>query len=48
MALIVISSELPELMALCDRFIVLAGTRIADQFTKAEASEERIMLAATR
>ena len=48
MALVVISSELPELMALCDRFIVLAGMRIADQFSKAEASEERIMLAATR
>ena len=46
-ALIVISSELPELLALCDRFIVLARGRIADQFTKAEASEQRLMLAAT-
>ena len=48
MALVVISSELPELTALCDRFIVLAGMRIADRFPKAEASEQRIMLAATR
>ena len=46
-ALIVISSELPELLALCDRFLVLARGRIADQFTKAEASEQRLMLAAT-
>lgn len=46
-ALIVISSELPELLALCDRFIVLARGRIADQFPKAEASEQRLMLAAT-
>jgi ABC-type sugar transport system ATPase subunit len=46
-ALVVISSELPELLALCDRFIVLARGRIADQFPKAEANEQRLMLAAT-
>ncbi|MEP6663416.1 MAG: sugar ABC transporter ATP-binding protein [Verrucomicrobiota bacterium] len=47
MALVVISSELPELLALCDRFIVLTRGKLADQFTKAEASEQRLMLAAT-
>jgi len=46
-ALVVISSELPELLALCDRFIVLARGRVADQFAKAEASDRRLMLAAT-
>ncbi|MCL4425533.1 MAG: sugar ABC transporter ATP-binding protein [Actinobacteria bacterium] len=46
-SLVVISSELPELLALCDRFIVLAGGKIRDQFTKAEASEHRVMMAAT-
>jgi ABC-type sugar transport system ATPase subunit len=46
-ALVVISSELPELLALSDRIIVLARGRIVDQFTKAEASERRLMLAAT-
>jgi ABC-type sugar transport system ATPase subunit len=47
MALILISSELPELMAMADRFIVLNSGRLADEFTKADASEERLMLAAT-
>jgi len=47
LALIVISSELPELLGLCDRFIVLARGRIADEFTRAEASEQRLMRAAT-
>jgi ABC-type sugar transport system ATPase subunit len=46
-ALVVISSELPELLALCDRFIVLTRGRLADQFSKADANEHRFMLAAT-
>ena len=46
-AIVVISSELPELLALCDRIIVLARGKITDQFSKAEANEERYMLAAT-
>jgi ABC-type sugar transport system ATPase subunit len=46
-ALVVISSELPELLALCDHFIVLARGNLADQFPKASANEHRLMLAAT-
>jgi ABC-type sugar transport system ATPase subunit len=46
-SIIMISSELPELLAMCDRFVVLAGGRIADEFDKADASEHRVMLAAT-
>ena len=46
-ALVVISSELPELLALSDRIMVLARGQIVDQFTKAEASEQRLMFAAT-
>ena len=46
-AIIMISSELPELLALCDRFIVLANGRVVDRFGKGEASEHRIMHAAT-
>lgn len=45
--IIVISSDLPELLALCDRIIVLARGRVADEFPKAEANEQRVMLAAT-
>ncbi|NOZ72028.1 MAG: sugar ABC transporter ATP-binding protein [Chloroflexi bacterium] len=47
-SIVMISSELPELLAMCDRFVVLAEGRVADEFTKAEASEYRVMLAATR
>jgi ABC-type sugar transport system ATPase subunit len=45
--MVVISSELPELLALCDRILVLSRGRIADEFTKADANEQRYMLAAT-
>jgi len=47
-SIIMISSELPELLAMCDRFIVLAEGLVADEFSKAEASEYRVMLAATQ
>jgi ABC-type sugar transport system ATPase subunit len=46
-SIIMVSSELPELLAMCDRFIVLAGGKIRDEFPKSEASEHRVMLAAT-
>lgn len=46
-AIVMISSELPELLALCDRFIVLANGRVADRFSRSEASEQRIMHSAT-
>jgi ABC-type sugar transport system ATPase subunit len=47
-SIVMISSELPELLAMCDRFVVLAEGVVADEFPKAEASEHRVMLAATR
>ncbi len=47
-SIIMVSSELPELLAMCDRFVVLAGGKIRDEFAKAEASEHRVMLAATQ
>jgi ABC-type sugar transport system ATPase subunit len=43
-----ISSELPELLAMCDRFVVLAEGKVADEFTRWDASEYRVMLAATQ
>jgi ABC-type sugar transport system ATPase subunit len=48
MGIIMISSELTELLAMCDRFIVLAGGKIQDAFPRAAASSERVMQAATR
>ena len=42
-SIVMISSELPELMAMCDRFIVLAEGRISGELSKSEATEARIM-----
>ncbi len=47
-AVIMISSELPELMALSDRFVVLAEGRIAGELSKEEATDSKIMALATR
>jgi len=47
-SIVMISSELPELLAMCDRFVVLAEGKVADEFPKDEASEHRVMLAATQ
>jgi ABC-type sugar transport system ATPase subunit len=47
-SIVMISSELPELLAMCDRFVVLAEGRVADEFPRQEASEHRVMLAATQ
>ncbi len=47
LALVLVSSELPELLGLCDRFVVLARGGMADSFDRAEASEHRLLRAAT-
>jgi ribose transport system ATP-binding protein len=47
LGIIVTSSELPELLTLCDRIVVLCEGRQTGHFTRAEASEQRIMEAAT-
>jgi putative multiple sugar transport system ATP-binding protein len=39
----VISSELPELLGLCDRIYTLAEGVITQEFTRAEASQEALM-----
>ena len=46
-SIVMISSELPELLGMCDRFVVLAEGRVADEFPKSEANEHRVMQAAT-
>jgi ABC-type sugar transport system ATPase subunit len=40
---LVISSELPELLALSDRIYVMRSGRIMGELTRAEASEERVL-----
>jgi ribose transport system ATP-binding protein len=47
-ALVVVSSELPELLGICDRCLVLSHGTIVDEFDKAEGSEERILQATAR
>jgi rhamnose transport system ATP-binding protein len=47
LAVMVISSDLPEVLALADRVLVIANGRLSAEFSRAEASQEAIMLAAT-
>jgi len=47
LAVILTSSELPELLTLSDRIMVLCEGRVTGHFTRAEATEQRIMEAAT-
>ncbi|MCB1274669.1 MAG: ABC transporter ATP-binding protein, partial [Leucobacter sp.] len=39
---LVVSSELPELLGLCDRIIVLSHGQVVGELDRASASEERI------
>jgi rhamnose transport system ATP-binding protein len=47
MAIILISSELPELIGMCHRILVLKEGRITGEFDRDATSPEQIMLAAT-
>ncbi|BCJ74704.1 xylose ABC transporter ATP-binding protein [Catellatospora sp. IY07-71] len=42
-AVLVISSELPELLGVCDRIYAMSAGRITGQVTRAEATPERLM-----
>jgi len=45
--IIVTSSELPELITLCDRILVLCEGKLTGQFKRPEFTEQAIMMAAT-
>jgi ribose transport system ATP-binding protein len=45
-ALVVVSSELPELLAICDRIAVLSAGRLVATFVRGNWSEDRILAAA--
>ncbi len=47
LAVLVTSSELPELFAVADRIVVMCEGRITDEMQRKDATEERIMAAAT-
>jgi ABC-type sugar transport system ATPase subunit len=43
-SIIMVSSELPELLAMCDRFVILAHRTTVDEINKSEATEESVMV----
>jgi ribose transport system ATP-binding protein/rhamnose transport system ATP-binding protein len=47
MAIILISSELPELLGMSDRVLVLREGRVMDEMERADATPERVLKAAT-
>lgn len=47
LAIVLVSSELPEVLGLSDRVIVLHEGRITGEYTRADATPERVMACAT-
>lgn len=45
--IVMVSSDMPELIAMCDRILVLSEGRIRGEFMADEVSQEKIMKAAT-
>ena len=43
MAVLVISSELPEALGLADRIVVMRGGRISGELTRSDATEEAVL-----
>ncbi len=46
MGVILISSELPELLGMCDRILVMSKGTITGKFSREEADQEKIMASA--
>ena len=46
-AILMISSDLPEVLAISDRILVMRQGRLTGEFTRTEATQEKIMSAAT-
>ncbi len=47
LAIVMVSSELPEILGLSDRILVLHDGRLTGEFIKSEATPEKVMAAAT-
>ena len=45
---IMVSSEMPELLGVCDRIAVMSGGRLAGELEAADADQEKIMTLATK
>jgi ABC-type sugar transport system ATPase subunit len=48
LAIVMVSSELPEVLGLSDRILVMRQGGITGEFTREQASPEAVMLCATR
>jgi rhamnose transport system ATP-binding protein len=48
LAVLLISSDLPELLAISDRILVIAEGRLVAEFSREEATQEKVMTAATQ
>jgi ABC-type sugar transport system ATPase subunit len=46
LAVIVLTSEMPELLGVSDRVLVMSGGRLTGEFDKSEATQEKILEAA--
>jgi rhamnose transport system ATP-binding protein len=46
-AILMISSELPEILGMSDRILVMCEGKLTSQFSRAEATQEKVMAAAT-
>ena len=47
-AIILITSEMPELLGMCDRILVMQGGCIVEEFSREDATQEKILAAAIR
>jgi methyl-galactoside transport system ATP-binding protein len=43
-----VSSEMPELLGVCDRIIVMSGGRVAGEVNPKETTQEAILALATK
>jgi inositol transport system ATP-binding protein len=46
-AIVMVSSEMPEILGMSDRILVMAGGRITAELSRAEATQEKVLEAAT-
>ena len=46
--ILMVSSEMPELLGICDRIIIMSGGRVAGELTRKEATQEKIMALAAK
>lgn len=46
MAILMVSSDLPEVLGMADRILVMREGRLVDEISRVDATQERVMTAA--